>query len=294
MLTTGSSAGGSPTVQAYAGATIGVVIKFMAILNMLQSIFPVNDINAAEQAKSTTAGAGSGHEIGHSSTLEEHSIDNSYVSEQFPLFQADRIVTKAGKIFNATKLFDHYKTGNAKEEAKAGKGKSKERWMELAKENGCAISMSFCLNSAGYIIPEHKTNRGRLTTTGNIKRDNNNQTPYEYILSATEMGGYLKEKLGEPTLYLKRLTSDNLDEFIKKLAEYKNFKAIIYLKAGDPSEYGAATGHVDLLYEDWGGDAALEGVSEELDDYLEYRDGGWVLNTDPQLEIYIWILEYEK
>ncbi|MEN9640019.1 MAG: hypothetical protein RLZZ262_1888 [Bacteroidota bacterium] len=80
LLTTGSSAGGSAAVQAYAGATIGVAIKFMAILNMLQSIFPVNDINAVEQAKSTTAGAGSGHEIGHagSSTLtsDAHSLSS--------------------------------------------------------------------------------------------------------------------------------------------------------------------------------------------------------------------------
>jgi hypothetical protein len=81
LLTTGSSAGGSAAVQAYAGATIGVAIKFMAILNMLQSIFPVNDINAAEQAKSTTAGAADGGRItpkNFDNTISNWHETNSY------------------------------------------------------------------------------------------------------------------------------------------------------------------------------------------------------------------------
>jgi hypothetical protein len=86
---------------------------------------------------------------------------------------------------------------------------------------------------------------------------------------------------------LKKLDSDNLDAFMKKLGSYKKFKAIIYMKANDQSQYGGASGHVDLLYEDWGGDAHLQGSDQELDDYLEYRDGGWLLNKDPKLEIFI-------
>jgi hypothetical protein len=251
-------------VGATAAGTLMIGLKLTSIYMSIQDLFGKDHASIEAQAQSTTAGAGgnlgdvnqnklnlTGHEVSHQQT------------------ESGKIVTNAGKIFDATKLFDNYKTGNAKEEANAGRGNSQDKWEELSKQNGCAISMSYCLNSAGYIIDEHRTNRGRLTTTGNIKRENNNNKPYEYILSATEMGGYLKEILDEPTLYLERLDSDNLDEFIKKLAEYKNFKAIIYLKAGDPSEYGRATGHIDLLYEDWGGDAALKGVSEELDDYLE-------------------------
>jgi hypothetical protein len=37
----------------------------------------------------------------------------------------------------------------------------------------------------------------------------------------------------------------------------------------------------------------VKGAEKELDDYLDWRDGGW-FNAAPKLKVYIWILEYSK
>jgi hypothetical protein len=58
--------------------------------------------------------------------------------------------------------------------------------------------------------------------------------------------------------------------------------------AGPPTVYGA-TGHVDLLYEDWGGDAHILGSNQELNDYLYWHNEDGVFSENARLEIYIWI-----
>jgi predicted outer membrane repeat protein len=284
------------TVVSNAGASIvGVLATTYLFLNNISklkggaiSAGAATMLNHATSVLNAIAGGAAGRAVGDGVSGAAFEKDCSNEDS------GKKTITSAGEIYDATKLFDTYKTGMAKEEAKGGTTENaKKRWDDLAKQNGCAITLSYCINAAGYIIEEHTTNQNRLTKTGNIKRANNNDKPYEYILAATEMGGYLEAKLGSPTLHLKQLDSDNLDTFIKELSSYKKFKAIIYMKPNDPSQFGGASGHVDLLYEDWGGDAYLKGSNEELDDYLEYRDGGWWLNRDPKLEIFIWILEYE-
>ncbi|KPE51752.1 T6SS effector amidase Tae4 family protein [Chryseobacterium indologenes] len=176
-----------------------------------------------------------------------------------------------------------------KKEYNAGtSGPMKDRWKSLFGENTCAIKLSWALNNAGYYIPEHTTSNKRSTWTGNIN------SKHQYILSADEMGTYLKQKLGTPTLKSDGpiKSDDELDTFIAETKKWKSYGGIIYLDSHNYEEYGA-TGHVDLVYEDSGGDARIYGMDEELDNYIDWRNGDW-FNSDSQLEVYIWLLKGEK
>lgn len=228
--------------------------------------------------------------------------NNPYIyTNQNPIVYTDpngkqtKVTTSAGKIFNYDKLAENYRTGVAKMEANGANSGSKnqQRWQGLVGKNACAINMSYAMNSSGYLIPEHKTNSNRYTWTGGQTRSNNGDKPYQYILGATEMGGYLSDKLGKPTLEFK--PGDDLDTFIKKFDAYKNFKGIIYIKSGDTDTYGA-TGHVDLLYSDWGNDPHIYQTDQELDDYIESRDSHGLSSwfSDAKLSVSVWITEYEK
>lgn len=178
-----------------------------------------------------------------------------------------------------------------RKEYNAGKDgtNSKNRWKELYGKDTCAIKLSWALNHAGYIIPEHETINGRSTWTSNINSD------YEYILGADEMGHYLKSQLGVPTFKSNgAITSDKqLEEFIEEIEKWKDYAGLIYLDAKNHKEYGA-TGHVDLVYEDWGNDPYIVGSGEELDDYVDWRNGDGWFNSDAQLEVSIWLLKGEK
>lgn len=209
-----------------------------------------------------------------------------------------KVTTPAGQVFNYDTLKSNYSKGIAKMEADAATtgSRNKTRWEGLIGENACAINMSYMLNKSGYIIPEFKTSSDRVTWSGGKTRGNNGNKPYQYILGATEMGDYLFDKLGEPTLQLSGANGNNIGTFIKKFDAYKNFKGIIYLRAGDRGTYGAS-GHVDLIYSDWGNDPYIFGAEQELDDYLEWRDGSGISNwfgLDAKLDVFIWITEYEK
>lgn len=131
--------------------------------------------------------------------------------------------------------------------------------------------------------------------TGGKKRANNNNKPYQYILGADEMGNYLKDNLGAPTFYLAIATKENIEEFVAKVEKYNGFKGFIYINALNQGESGFnASGHVDLIYDDWGNDAHIYGSDQELDDYLDWNDNDGWFNKDSKLEVWIWITEYKS
>lgn len=163
---------------------------------------------------------------------------------------------------------------------------SKNRWKGLYGENTCAIRLSYALNNAGYVIPEHKTKQGRFTWTSNIN------AKHQYILSADEMGFYLSQKLGSPSIQTDGpVTKDSeIDALMKKFEKWKGYKGIIYLDSKNHKVYGA-TGHVDLIYEDWGNDPHILGSDQELDDYLDWRNGDGWFNKDAKIQVKVWFLE---
>jgi hypothetical protein len=173
-------------------------------------------------------------------------------------------------------------------EFEAGKDgtSSKQRWKDLYGENTCAIRLSYALNNAGYIIPEHKTKNNRLTWNGNIN------SKHQYILSADEMGYYLGKKLGTPSIATSGpVTKDSeIDDLMKEFEKWSDYKGIIYLDSKNHKEYGA-TGHVDLIYEDWGNDPHILGSDQELDDYLDWRNGDGWFNDDAKIQVKVWFLE---
>lgn len=65
------------------------------------------------------------------------------------------------------------------------------------------------------------------------------------------MGYYLKTQLGRPTFKSDGpIKSDSqLESFIESISEWENYAGIIYLDSKNHSEY-AASGHVDLIFED--------------------------------------------
>lgn len=71
-------------------------------------------------------------------------------------------------------------------------------------------------------------------------------------------------------------------------------ESYIYIKSHATDTYGAS-GHVDLIYSDCGNDPHIYQSDQELDDYLESRDGRglsrWFSNG--KLEVSVWITEYE-
>lgn len=179
-------------------------------------------------------------------------------------------------------------------EYQAGKSRSKEkqRWKDLIdnKANTCAIRLSYALNNAGYIIKEHKTNSGTTTWTSNLN------SKHEYILSADDMGYYLKNQLGIATIKSGGIIKSDaqLEAFIDDIADnWKNYKGLLYLDSKNWKDY-QASGHVDLIYEDWGNDPYILGTGEELDDYIDWRNNDGGFNKDAQLDVFIWLLKGEK
>ena len=153
--------------------------------------------------------------------------------------------------------------------------------------NTCAIRMSDAMNNAGYDIPSSQS------TPADVRIQNGNDVDSgNFILDAVSMGNYF-EDIESPTLSFDNLnTPEKISDAMDQINELGDFKGIIVLTAGDRSEYGA-TGHVDLLYEDFWGDMSLYssgsffGGGADLDDYLEY-------NQDSNLSVRIWAIKPEE
>ena len=150
--------------------------------------------------------------------------------------------------------------------------------------NTCAIRLSYALNGAGYKIPAKspgvRIQRGSKGDKGN------------YILTAEGMYKYLST-IEKPSYSSKPITTkEEADEVINKLHEYDNIKAIVVLIAGDKAAY-EATGHADLLFEDWGSDLSLYshgawyqfGFGDDLRPYLR-KDS----HLKSKLSVYVWVL----
>ncbi len=171
---------------------------------------------------------------------------------------------------------------------------SKSRWEDLYGEDTCAIRLSYALNHAGYKIPEHTTFNKRSTWTSNL------DPTHEYILSADEMGSYLKRLLGTPTFTSNGIIEDDdhLEKFIDKFDQYTEYGGLIYIDSLRPTGY-EASGHVDLVIEEsgfWGGTYPyLFGNEKYLDDHLDWNnnDPSWS-NADARLQVFVWLLKGNK
>jgi hypothetical protein len=109
------------------------------------------------------------------------------------------------------------------------------------------------------------------------------------------MGNYLNQTLGSPQIKtLGPVTKDSeIDDLMKKFEMWDNYGGIIYLDSKNHKEYGA-TGHVDLIYEDWGNDPYIYGSGDELDDYLDWRNADGLFNSDAKIQVFVWFLKGVK
>jgi hypothetical protein len=146
--------------------------------------------------------------------------------------------------------------------------------------NTCAIRMSECLNASGYPIPKSQDTPADVRVQNGNSKDNGN-----YILDAKSMSNYLND-IEAPTYKFTSLqTNKDIADAIAKIHTSDDMKGIMVLTAGDQKAYGA-TGHVDLIYEDWGWDLSIYSHSafDDLDDYL-------MLNKDVKFTLEVWVLE---
>jgi RHS repeat-associated protein len=149
----------------------------------------------------------------------------------------------------------------------------------LAGENSCAIRLSHALNGAGYSVPKSQD------TPANVRIQNTDDG--NYILDAASMANYLK-LIEKPTFSFTNLTTaKSVDEAISKIhAQYDDAVGIIVLVAGNPGIYGA-TGHADLLYEDFMWDLSMYSSGlwggNDIGPYIKSR-------LDVNFSMYIWIL----
>lgn len=107
------------------------------------------------------------------------------------------------------------------------------------------------------------------------------------------MVNYLK-LIESPTLYYSRNdldTNEKIDTAIDQIHNYDDMKGIIGLVADNRANYGGATGHVDLLYEDFMWDISMYGAyGNDLGPYLK----GCLSRENPvKFDMSIWILSYD-
>lgn len=181
----------------------------------------------------------------------------------------------------------------AEHEAATKEGWKKNRWTKKYVLNTCGVRLSTALNASGYKIPEHDLGNNRWTWTSNLNPEN------EYIVSADEMGAYLNQQLGTPTLATRGPVrkKSSLTEFVDALGKWSGYKGLIYLDAKHHGNYGAS-GHVDLIHENTRGKKKtpwIRGINESLYDYVSMRysvdfvlhvwllDGAYHKNRDPKI-----------
>lgn len=142
--------------------------------------------------------------------------------------------------------------------------------------------MSESFNLSGYSVPNSKNTPDDVRIQNGNDKDNGN-----FVLDAVSFQNYL-EDIEKPTLSFENLNSTkNISAAMNKINILGDFKGIITLTAGDRKEYDAS-GHVDLLYQDFTGDMSLYssglfGGGMDLDDYLE-------MNKDSNMSIKIWVI----
>jgi len=145
--------------------------------------------------------------------------------------------------------------------------------------NTCAIKLSWTLNKSGYYIPKARETPSNVRIQNNHKKVNQN-----YILDAESMVNYLK-LIEKPLYSFSDLnTKEKVENAISEIHKSDDMLGIVGLVAGDKQAYGA-TGHVDLLYEDFMWDLSLYSYGgDDLYPYLLKR-----LNIN--FDLYVWVLQ---
>ncbi|MGJ8661630.1 MAG: T6SS effector amidase Tae4 family protein, partial [Bacteroidota bacterium] len=156
-------------------------------------------------------------------------------------------------------------------------------WVENKESvNTCAIKLSNTLNKSGYPIPTSKETPPDVRIQDGAKGDGGN-----FVLDAKSMANYLTD-IEPPTETYKVKTSEGVDKMIENIHKlYDDMYGIIVYVADDPATYGA-TGHADLIYEDWGWDLAFSSGTE-VGPYLKDH-----VLPQTTFTVYIWIMGYDK
>lgn len=114
-----------------------------------------------------------------------------------------------------------------------------------------------------------------------------NGNPDNFLLAADDMFFYLNS-LEKPTYKFEEVnTSEKVNQLIARLHESDDLRGIVVLLPKNPTLYGA-TGHVDLIYEDFMWDISLYSYGGR--DLKSYIEG----NFDSNFNVYIWILGKDK
>jgi RHS repeat-associated protein len=150
------------------------------------------------------------------------------------------------------------------------------------KTNTCAIKLSNAFNKSGYHVPlSSKVSDNVRIQNGKGKGSEN------FVLDAASMANYLKE-IQDPTETYTIKTPEGVDKMIQDIhKKYDDMKGVIVYEVDNIKAYGA-TGHADLIYEDWGWDLAFSSGTE-VAPYLKDH-----VLPKTTFKVYLWILDYDK
>lgn len=148
--------------------------------------------------------------------------------------------------------------------------------------NTCAIKLSNALNKSGYPIPTSAQTPADVRVRTGKNGDSGN-----FVLDAKSMKNYLSD-IEEPTETYKIKTAAGIDAMIENIHElYDDMYGIIVYVADSPGSYGA-TGHADLIYEDWAWDLSFQSGTD-VGPYLKEH-----VLPQTTFTVYIWVMGYDK
>lgn len=108
-----------------------------------------------------------------------------------------------------------------------------------------------------------------------------------FVLDAKSMANYLSN-IEKPTETYTIKTNEGIDKMIQDIHDkYDDMEGIIVYVADNASKYGA-TGHADLIYEDWGWDLSFSSGTD-VKPYLKEK-----VLPKTTFKVYLWVLDYDK
>ena len=145
--------------------------------------------------------------------------------------------------------------------------------------NTCAIRLSESMNKSGYKVPSSKETPNNVRVQTGNKNDSGN-----FVLDAKSMSNYLNS-IEKPTYKFTKLTTDkDIENAIEIIHKSDDLKGIMVLSTDNVNAYGA-TGHVDLIYEDFWWDLSV--YSYDGYDLIKYLKEHKSIN----FTLEIWVLE---
>ena len=150
--------------------------------------------------------------------------------------------------------------------------------------NTCAIRLSNALNKSGYPVPSSSQTPSNVRVQTGAEKDSGN-----FVLDAKSMANYLSG-IEKPTEKYTIKTSEGIDKMIQDIHDkYDDMRGIIVYVADDPSPSGyGATGHADLIYEDFGWDLSFVS-GQDVKPYLKEK-----VLPKTTFKVYLWVLDYDK